>query len=231
MRRSGLASNRAGRAGSLVIGHSRSRQCVEQSEKAVTMGEGAARELPDDERMTEHEVFVEQLGERMTLASQVVHPDRRVGQRHRPSVGGRRRGAGRRSFSLPPRAARRRALSRAMSASSPRRTRAVFSLTPVSRAARRIRLSSTLRVVLICINMHGSCAFVNRRGGASVRSVSKPRRRCPAGTSRTSSPEYPAGYTPRCCESSARHRRKLSLRSAASAGRHEAPTKAVRRPV
>src|SRR3989337_350220 len=60
-------------------------------------------------------------------------------------------------FSVPPSSAKRRALSREIKASSPRRTSEVFSLTPVSLAAWRKMESSILSVVLICINMHHLC--------------------------------------------------------------------------
>lgn len=72
----------------------------------------------------------------------------------------RRRGAGLSFFSLPPRAANRRALSRVINASNPRRTRAVFSFTPVSITACLRRPSSMVRVVLICGNMHPLCRYV-----------------------------------------------------------------------
>jgi len=51
--------------------------------------------------------------------------------------------------SVPPSLASRWALSRAINASSPMRTSAVFVVTPVNRAARRRRDGSILRVVLI----------------------------------------------------------------------------------
>jgi hypothetical protein len=59
--------------------------------------------------------------------------------------------------SLPPSAAKRRALSRAMRASKPALTTAVFSAMPLSRVASRSRVSSIFSVVLICINMHYRC--------------------------------------------------------------------------
>ena len=64
------------------------------------------------------------------------------------------------SFSVPPRRARRFALSLATSASNPRRTSAV-SLIPVRSAAFSINLSSMFNVVLICIYMHLLYADVN----------------------------------------------------------------------
>src|SRR5438093_13764049 len=62
-------------------------------------------------------------------------------------------------FSVPPKLASRRALSRAMSASRPSFTSAVFSSTPASLAAFLKSSSSILRVVRICINMHDPCTL------------------------------------------------------------------------
>jgi hypothetical protein len=63
-------------------------------------------------------------------------------------------------FSVPPRAARRRALAEAMRASRPNRTKEVFSLIPVSLAARLSNSSSMLSVVLICTSMPFSCILI-----------------------------------------------------------------------
>ena len=67
----------------------------------------------------------------------------------------------------PPRAAKRRALSRAMRVSRPARTRAVFSLRPVRVRAFSMRASSRMRVVLICISMHNF--YAGGKGGNRVR--------------------------------------------------------------
>jgi len=64
-------------------------------------------------------------------------------------------------FSVPPRAAKRLALSLEMRASSPMRTSAVFSDTPVSLPASLSRRGSILSVVLICTMMHVSGILVN----------------------------------------------------------------------
>lgn len=61
---------------------------------------------------------------------------------------------GRSFFWVPPSAVNRAALSRAMSASRPIRTSAVFSCTPVNSEARSRIESSMLRVVLMHISMH-----------------------------------------------------------------------------
>ncbi len=57
-------------------------------------------------------------------------------------------------FSVPPRRARRLALSLATSAFNPRRTSVVFSLTPVNSAAFSSNPSSMFNVVFICMNMY-----------------------------------------------------------------------------
>src|SRR5438132_8081002 len=60
-------------------------------------------------------------------------------------------------FSVPPRSANRRALSRAISASNPCLTSDVFSTIPESREAFFRRSSSMFNVVRICTNMHYLC--------------------------------------------------------------------------
>jgi len=66
----------------------------------------------------------------------------------------------RRFFSVPPSFANRLLLSRAIKASSPSRTKDVFSLMPVSRDAFSNTLSSIFSVVLMHINMHQICIYV-----------------------------------------------------------------------
>ncbi len=75
----------------------------------------------------------------------------------------RRRRTARSRFSVPPRLAKRRALSLVISASSPSRTREVFSLIPVSRSASRNSESSILSVVLMCMKMSYSCIQIKWR--------------------------------------------------------------------
>ena len=66
-------------------------------------------------------------------------------------------------FSVPPSAAKRAALARAISASRPIFTKAVFSRTPVSSEARNKTASSISSVVLILLNMSHAGASV--KGG------------------------------------------------------------------
>lgn len=100
--------------------------------------------------------LVEQFGQSVVTLPQVLNPNRCIDQRHY-AAGGRRRGIGRIFFSVPPSAAKRRALSSAMRASKPRRTKAVFSVMPVSLAAFSSRSSSMFNVVRICIILHRLC--------------------------------------------------------------------------
>jgi hypothetical protein len=114
-----------------------------------------AGQLPDHERVHEYEPVLEQRAEARLAAAQVLDPDGCVGERQAEK---RRRGIGRSFCSVPPSAASRRALSSAMSASSPLLTNAVFSRSPVSSAARLSNSSSMISVVLICMNMHQTYA-------------------------------------------------------------------------
>jgi hypothetical protein len=80
-----------------------------------------------------------------------------------PRAGGRRRGTGLSPRSVPPSAASRRALSRAISAWSPACSTAVFSRSPHNSWAFASSASSMIRVVRICINMVDPCRLVNGR--------------------------------------------------------------------
>src|SRR5258708_27647763 len=89
---------------------------------------------------------------------EVLNPDGSVGEHDHA-------GRGRGMFDIlgcvPPSAARRLPASRAISASSPARTKAVFSWMPVTSLARLSRLSSMINVVRICLSMHRICISVN----------------------------------------------------------------------
>jgi len=87
----------------------------------------------------------------------VLHPDGSIDQNHLYRDG-RGRGMGRIFASVPPRAAKSFAASRAINVSKPACTKAVFSVSPVSRLARSTSLSSSMSVVLICIRLHRRCA-------------------------------------------------------------------------
>lgn len=89
----------------------------------------------------------------------VVDPDRSIDQNHQDLV--LRRRTGRNCGSEPPSLANLRALSAAINASRPKRTREVFSRTPVRLEALSSRSSSMFNVVLIHISMHYLYAYVN----------------------------------------------------------------------
>src|SRR5258708_2211605 len=97
---------------------------------------------------------LEQVREPVIALAQVFDPYRGVGQGHRERLLTTRRRRGALSDgSLPPSAASRLALSRAMSALSPSCTSDVFSRTPVRSRAFVISSSSRINVVRICIKM------------------------------------------------------------------------------
>ena len=105
--------------------------------------------------MAEHLSVNEKAGEPMIGHAQVVDPDRCIDQNHADfrATLDLRRGLERAFVSEPPNAANRMALSRAMSASKPARTTAVFSRSPLNCVARPSNASSMFKVVRICISM------------------------------------------------------------------------------
>lgn len=146
----------------VVFGDRRCRQRLQQTQQFVSIAEPAACQLSNYEPVAKDASVIERLGQSVVALPEMFDPDRCVDQcRH--DDGARRRGIGRRPFSDPPKAAKRRALSSAISASRPRRTRAVFSFMPVNRAAFSSNSSSMLMVVRICTNMHSSYRCVKKR--------------------------------------------------------------------
>jgi hypothetical protein len=96
-------------------------------------------------------------------AAQMLDPDRCIRQDHARLARERRRRARAMPGSVPPNSDKRRLADNAISAWSPARTRAVFSIIPESRDASFSSSSSMLSVDLICINMHG---LLHRRQAA-----------------------------------------------------------------
>ncbi len=123
--------------------------------------EPAASQLADHEIVAPHLSGIQERRQSRVTSAEVIDPHRGVDEYHRERRGTeRRRGTARRCDSDPPRAARRWALSRLMSASSPARTRAVFWSIRVSRRASSRRSSSILSVVFIhmsMVNLYISC--------------------------------------------------------------------------
>jgi hypothetical protein len=117
-----------------------------------------AREFADYERMGKDLLVVEKDDEAAVGFSKMVDPHGSVDQNHQKGL--RRRGAFAEK-SDPPSAAKRLALRRATRASSPMRTSAVFSATPVSSAAFLRMVSSMFSVVLMHMMMHKADVFVN----------------------------------------------------------------------
>lgn len=103
----------------------------EEIEDFLPVPEVATRQFPDDKRMAEYFPVIEERLQVGVARAEVLDPNGRINENH-AALTERRRRTGRRPFSVPPRSARRRALSLAMRASRPRRTSEVFSLTPVS---------------------------------------------------------------------------------------------------
>src|ERR1035437_5760620 len=132
-------------------------QAIEHGEDLAARSHPAARQLADNKRMGDDLAALKQRDERRAAATKMVDPYRRVDEDHATLRGTlRRRGVTRSCGSVPPSRARRRACSRAISASRPARTSAVFSPMLVSRSASARRSSSILRVVFICTNMYES---------------------------------------------------------------------------
>jgi len=147
------------RNGFLLSGNAGLRKRAEKGQDSGPVANRPARELPDDEGMTNDFAIVKQRLEMCIPVMEMIYPDRGVDEDHRYAAL-LRRGTGWRSLSLPPSLASRFALSLAIRYSSPILTSAVFSLTPVSSDALAIRVSSMLIVVLICISMPLLCISV-----------------------------------------------------------------------
>src|SRR5574337_16606 len=125
-----------------------SRQGLQQNQHLSTIPQGTARQFPDDERVCQHLLFVEKTYQFSVAGAEVIDPDGSVDQDHATEPGRRRR-TGFSPGSVAPSRARRRALARAISASRPKRTSAVFFATPVSLAALCSSSRSMFSVVLI----------------------------------------------------------------------------------
>jgi hypothetical protein len=145
---------------SLLMGRQRGRgELREQRQDLGSTAQLSKRQLADHERVGQHLGALEQLREHPVTALQVLDPDRGVDNRQRS---GRARHprllrARLRPGSLPPSAAKRRALSRAISACSPACSTAVLSRIPLRRLAWASNPSSMLSVVLMLISLHVRC--------------------------------------------------------------------------
>ncbi len=124
------------------------RKGPEQRKDFVAIAQRAACEFARHEGVDQHFRVTQKRLQAPVPCAKVVDPDGGIDENHatRPGL---RRLMGLRPGSDPPSFASRRALSRAINASNPRRTRAVFLGIPVNRAARRIRDVSIFNVVLM----------------------------------------------------------------------------------
>jgi len=129
------------------------REFSEKAENRIPFTEVSARQLADHKGMAADFARFEQPSKGRVVSAEVIHPDGGIYENQRDRAGARRRRIGRRSRSLPPSAASLRALSRAINASSPAWTTAVFSGMPVSLRASASSRSSIFSVVFICTNM------------------------------------------------------------------------------
>jgi len=98
-----------------------------QDDGALT--EIAESELAKDKGVHQHPSGTEEIDKRRVPAAQMIYPNRRINQDH--AGRDRRRGGAFSAPSLPPSRAKRRALSRSISALSASRTKLDFSVKPV----------------------------------------------------------------------------------------------------
>jgi hypothetical protein len=111
-----------------------------------TVRKTAASDLANDERMDKHARIFKRRAQTRVAATQMIHPDRSVDE-DQDFGEWRRRGAGFSSGWVPPKRARRRALSRSISARKPSCTTADRSRGPTSFDAFSSKASSILMVV------------------------------------------------------------------------------------
>ena len=123
------------------------RQVLQRSENDAALAQSPECKLACDEGMHQNLCRLEQPDEVLIRPTEMIDPNRTVGQDQTGLC--LRRGGAARSASLPPSRAKRRALSRSMRALSASRTRTDFSFNPVKAWAFRKRSSSRARVVRI----------------------------------------------------------------------------------
>ena len=129
------------------------REALQLGEGGRAAGEVAAGEFADDDGMAGDLARVEALGEGGQAAAEVLHPDGGVREDHRAGGALRGRRGVARPGMVPPRAARRWAASRSMSASKPMRTRTDCCRRPTSFRASASKVSSISSVVCMAVTM------------------------------------------------------------------------------
>jgi hypothetical protein len=102
------------------------RQGIEIAEQTQAISQIATPKLTQDEGVHQHDTLIEEVSKQGFAFAQVRDPDGGIGK-NRHLAGKRRRGIERSFGWVPPRAAKRFPASRAINASKPARTRAVFS--------------------------------------------------------------------------------------------------------
>jgi len=102
----------------IVLGYGGCRQISKEREDLMSIGQGPARQLPDDKRVRHDLLFFQEARERFVPPPQVGDPYGGINQDH-AVVPVLRRRIGRSRGAEPPSFARRRALSRAISVSRP----------------------------------------------------------------------------------------------------------------
>jgi hypothetical protein len=103
----------------IVAHYAQGREFAEQINSLGGLSKMTERQLTDEERMRHHAAVPEFAHQRWDGSSKVIDPDGRVDEDHRDVFVGRRRRGALARLSLPPRAARRRALCWTMSARKP----------------------------------------------------------------------------------------------------------------
>ena len=113
-----------------IRGGAGSRKTRQHPQYEFALTQVAQSELADNEWMCQRCASFEQLRKGRVTVAEMLDPNRRIDQDHAPAD--RRLGGALRSGSVPPRRAKRRALSRSISALSASRIRLDFSLSPVN---------------------------------------------------------------------------------------------------
>jgi hypothetical protein len=138
------------------------RKRSEQPQDFGPVCHSTAGQLADDKGVDDDFSAFKKFREAKDARPKMINPNRGIDKDHGDQTAGLLRGMGRSFFSVPPSLASRRLLSRAISASNPRLTRAVFSLIPVTWDAFFKISSSIFSVVLICIYMYYLYIYVKR---------------------------------------------------------------------
>ena len=130
------------------------RKRLKQREKFRSVVQLPAGQFSHDQWMACDLCFVQERTQSSIPCAKEREPYWRIDKDHGYGFSGRRLGTGSRLFSVPSSSASLLLLSRAIRASRPSLTRAVFCLIPVKADAWFSRASSILSVVLICYNMY-----------------------------------------------------------------------------